>query len=444
MNCTSCGAANGAADKFCHQCGARLAAIPTCRSCGSALAAGSKFCTTCGTAASPAPEIPQGPGYVVDGEWHRAPGEFVRRVPGDALRSAFGATVGGVDWGAFLRGTAAGKLIDALLSRSIRVPMGSVGVVTRDGKVVKVLPPGDQTTPGLLRDLVDADLKTAAASAIDKLLGAERFALYLVDRRPIPLSFTADLPTATGTRTIQATTLVSVGASPDALGAFLGDVVADRDTLSAEDVYLRFRSEIERAVTDALRARPGSSGGGDLAAAEKTARDALRARFAARTGLGFDLVLAPRHTVHRMDLVLGGGEATVAACPSCKAPIGAGQKFCTRCGATQPASAVPDGLYTSDGASIELDLALSVQGEASPKPPAGVLRSAAARHLRERPWTAVNTPDGQRALEQALADAGGDALAALGFRLLALELVDVRAAGDQWSLGARAAIEQAK
>lgn len=399
MNCPACETVNAADSRFCVQCGARLAAAPTCRSCGTQLAAGAKFCTSCGTSVAATPEVPQGPGYVVDGEWHRAPGELVRKVPGDALRSSFGKLVGGgLDWGAFFNGTLVGKMLDALMSKNIRVPMGSVGVVVRDGAVVRILPPGEQTTAGLLRDII------AGEGAIDRLMRPDHMSLYLIDRRPIPISFTAEVPVASGTKTLQATTLVGVGANKDALMAFLSDVVADKDTLSSEDLYVRFRSEIERTVNEALRARP------DVAAAEKVAKDNLRARFGARTGLSFDLVLAPRHTVHRIERMLGEG----------------------------------DGLLCADGARIEIDLVLSIQSERTPAPPDDLLMSSAGRYLRERRWEEIKTPDGLEALEAQLSEGCGEALAALGSRLLALQVVDVRSAGAQWELGARAEMAQAR
>lgn len=442
MNCPSCEAVNDAANRYCSSCGAVMAATPTCRSCGTSLAAGARFCVTCGTAVAPVPEVPQGPGYVVDGEWQRAPGELVRRVPGDAMRSAFGRLVPGVDWGGFFGGGLAGKVVDLLLSKSIRVPMGSVGALTRDGRVVKVLPPGEQTTPGLLREIVAGELSTAQATAqavIERVLRPDHLVLYLIDRRPIPVSFTVEQPQPTGNRTLQVTALVSVGANADALTAFLGDVVGDRDTLAAEDLYVRFRSEIERAVADAVRARPN-----DAPAAEKVARDQLHARFAARTGLSFELVIAPRHTVHRLGFKLGGGVAAAAACGACGASVRPGQRFCTGCGEVQPQVDVPDGLYTSDGASIELDVALSIQGEKAPPNPTAMLTATAARHLRTVPWAAVRTPEGMLALEAELQHAGAEAFAALGFRVVALDLVDARSQGDQWLLGARAQIEQSK
>jgi hypothetical protein len=403
MNCPACDTSNAAESRFCVQCGAKLAAAPTCRACGTGLPAGAKFCTSCGTTVSAAPDIPQGPGYVIDGEWHRAPGELVRKVPGEALRSAFGQLLGNIDWGGFLRGTLVGKVLDLLLSKNIRIPMGSVGVVVKDGRVAKILPPGEQTTAGMLRDLVAGELE-GAAGALERMMRPDRVSLYLVDRRPIPVSFTAELPVPTGTKTLQATTLIGVGADKDSLSAFLQDVLGDKDTLSAEDLYVRFRGEIERIVNDALRARP------DVPAAEKTARDTLKARFGARTGLSFDLVLAPRHTVHRLDLLLGSG----------------------------------DGLLTADGARVEIDMVMSVQAERAPAPPTGVLTAAASRHLRDRKWADIRVPEGLADLEEALQDASGEALSALGFRVLTLQLVDVRSAGAQWELGARSEMEQAR
>lgn len=399
MNCPACETTNAADSRFCVQCGARMAAAPTCRACGTQLASGAKFCTSCGTTVAAAPELPQGPGYVVDGEWHRAPGELVRKVPGDALRSSFGKLVGGLDWGAFFNGTLVGKVLDTLMSKNIRVPMGSVAVVVRDGVVTKILPPGEQTTAGLLRDLI------AGEGMIERMTRPESMSLYLVDRRPIPISFTTEIPVASGTKTLQSTTLLGVGVNKDALSAFLSDVVADKDTLSAEDLYVRFRAEIERSVNDALRARP------NVADAEKAAKDALRARFGAKTGLSFDLVIAPRHTVHRLDRMLGSGD---------------------------------NGLLCADGSRIEIDLVLSVQSERAPAPPDNVLASTASRYLRDRRWADVKTSDGLAALETELQQITAEAMEALGSRLLSLQIVDVRSAGAQWELGSRAEMAQAR
>jgi len=46
MICSSCGAANAAAAKFCNECGARLGACPTC---GASNPAAARFCSECGT-----------------------------------------------------------------------------------------------------------------------------------------------------------------------------------------------------------------------------------------------------------------------------------------------------------------------------------------------------------------------------------------------------------
>ena len=47
MNCSNCGSANESSNKFCAECGARLAV--TCPGCGLANAPTVKFCPECGT-----------------------------------------------------------------------------------------------------------------------------------------------------------------------------------------------------------------------------------------------------------------------------------------------------------------------------------------------------------------------------------------------------------
>src|SRR6266511_274812 len=72
MKCSTCGAENEAANRFCEQCGSRLepsgavpqaqvdlaaqptAAGPTCPSCGAAVLPGEAFCDECGAALSSA------------------------------------------------------------------------------------------------------------------------------------------------------------------------------------------------------------------------------------------------------------------------------------------------------------------------------------------------------------------------------------------------------
>src|SRR5437763_3700041 len=74
MNCPSCGSENPAGQRFCGECGARLAS--GCPSCGAENAPGQKFCGECGTplggvstAAAPAAgTATPGPGAVPESE----------------------------------------------------------------------------------------------------------------------------------------------------------------------------------------------------------------------------------------------------------------------------------------------------------------------------------------------------------------------------------------
>lgn len=443
--CTSCGTEVGDHDRFCMSCGHPRSGGHTCHDCGAELAPGARFCTSCGTKV--ASEIPEGPGYVVDGEWHRAPGEFVRRIPADQMRSAFARMLPGVDLDAFFRGTLVGKLIDTITAKTIRVPAGSVGVVMVDGICQRILPPGEQTTVDWLRSLsgvLSGDVAGAAAAAAERALHGDRLSFYLVDRRPIPVSFTREVATGGGAlTTVRARTLISVGSDRDSLGTFLNDVVRERDALSAQDLHGRFRADIEQIVADALAAA-----GADLPRAQGEANKQLRGRLSGRTGLGFDVSLAPQATVHRLDLRIGDVPTPAAStCSTCEATVQLGSKFCIQCGTEQPPRAdTPSdrALFTQDGVQVELDVVLSVQGSDPPTPPADLIRGAAHRYLRDRDWDSVVSTEGFAALEAALRSAAEEALAALGVRLLALDLVDLRSQAGEWALNARADMERAR
>lgn len=395
--CTACGSSNADGQKFCAQCGQQLSPAPSC-SCGAALPSGARFCTSCGKTVGAA-TVPR-PGPVVDGEWARAPGEFVRRVSGDELRNVFAGLVPGVDLDGFVRGSLVGRLVDALLTRTIRVPMGSVGVLMRDGACVRVLPPGEQTTANLWKEVLAG---RGAEPIAEHVLGIERVALYLVDLRPIPIGFSVEAPRADGGLTsVHVQALVAPGNTRDALTALVTEVVRDQASLASAELHGRVRADLEQAVRDALRARPG-----DLPAAEREARRTLESRALARTGLRLELVLAPRSTVHRLDVALS------------------------------------DALLTSDAKALELDVVVSVQADKPPALPTDALLAAARRFLRDRAAADVLAEGGFAALEQALSEALTGPLAQAGHRLLSIDLVDVRSPGAAWTLGARAAMAKA-
>ena len=445
-SCASCGEDLAADARFCMACGHPAAGGRTCHDCGAELAPGAGFCTQCGVRVSES-DLPPGPGYVVDGEWHRAPGEFVRQIPADQMRSAFARILPGIDLDAFFRGTLVGKVLDALQAKTIRVPAGSIGVVMVDGKCKRILPPGEQTTVDWLKELgglIAGDISGAAGAAAGRVWGTDRLSFYLVDRRPIPVALTRDVATGGGTlTTVAARALIAVGTGRDSLGTFINDVVRDRESLSAQDIHVRFRTDVDQAITDALAAA-----GGDLSRAQAEANKTLNARFRSGTGLSFEVSLAPRNTVHRLDLRIGNVPSpSVTPCTECGAEVALGQKFCVQCGHAQPTptdGATGDALFTRDGTQVEIDVVLSVQGPDTPAPPGDLLRGAAHRHLRDRDWNEIVTTEGFARLEEALRSAADEALQALGARLVALDLIDLRSQAGEWALNARADMERAR
>jgi class 3 adenylate cyclase/tetratricopeptide (TPR) repeat protein len=63
VSCASCGTEQAEGARFCHECGAPLAA-PTCSSCGQPIVAGAKFCSFCGSSQGTAAASTQAAAYV--------------------------------------------------------------------------------------------------------------------------------------------------------------------------------------------------------------------------------------------------------------------------------------------------------------------------------------------------------------------------------------------
>ncbi len=409
--CPACHAVNDPGHRFCSGCGSPLAAR-ACRGCGAALAPGARFCTSCGATAT---VEPQQAGAIVDGAWHRAPGELARRVPTDAMRQAFKSM--GIDIEGLVRGTLLGRALDVVLARTVLVPLGSVGVVLKDGVCVRILPPGEQTSAGILKDL-------------DQIVFPGRSGLFLVDVRPVPVTFPLEVA-GRGLDTVQVQLLARAPREAGPLATFLAEVLGDRDSVGAEELHGRLRADVEQVVTDLIRA------GRPLPTVEREARAALEPRLA-RLGLRGELSVATRHTTHRLAITLGGAPLPTAPC-ACGATIALGQRFCVTCGTPAATVAQGDALLTADVQSIELDLVLLTRGDGAVVTPLDVLTQAARRYLRDVRSDALDLA----ALGDALTAAATDALHARAHTLVSLDVVDSRTTGGAWALGARAAMARA-
>jgi len=438
------------------------------------LAEGAGFCTSCGAKAPS--EVDAGPGYVVDGHWHKAPGEFVRRVALNEMAGAFDrlAREGGLLDGVFGRfADLSRQVIRQLEGRNIVVPQGAIGIVVVDGRVTDVLPPGRQTTLGWFRGFAErlreqggmaAGWKTnlarmgsaAADHAADSLTGRTSF--YLLDRRPVPVAFMLEVPGAAPgqRRLLQVLCSVQVaggGSNRAALAAFLQRVVGERTSLSAQDLYRTLRAEVERTVRGALD-RHGAGARPDFAEAERAAQKALSNSRGRETGLRFDITIAPRSTTISLDLHLGQDIAPyVRPCvaPSCDAEIGTGQRFCTTCGTAQPAGNPAEEqkaeLLSADPVPVELDLILRCQGEGDVADTSAVesaVTAAAARVLRGMSFEQIASADGFAAVVEAVESDAEHAVQALGMRFLDIAVLDVRSHTAGWVMNARADMERAR
>lgn len=444
-NCTACGTANPHASNFCSGCGASLATREACHACGAERGDGT-FCHHCG-ARRPSQEVPTGPGYVVDGAWHKGPGEFVRRVRVAEMRSAYQKLVPGLDLDGFFRGTLLGQALDKLQAKSIKVPAGAVGVIVLDGKVRQVLPPGEQTTVGWLKELArlaEGDLAGAGAAVLDRLTDSDRMSFYLLDRRPLPMAFAIDVPGHSGLVNVQVQTLATVGGSEAAIGTFLDQMVRDADSLAAQDLYLQIRGQVQRLAADLVQAH-----GPDWGKAERALRDALRDRIGDRNGLRFEVLVAPRDTLFRLDLTLGTSPSPKGrACDACEGQVPHGMKFCVSCGARQeswPEVADTEALVTSDLQTVELQVVLAVQGRGELKdhgPVRAALAAAAARRVRELGFQELS--DTLDVVGEALGAEVSEALRSLGWRLAGLQILDLRNRTGEWERGARADMDRAR
>ena len=446
IDCTACGATNPHGANFCSDCGVSLTSRKACHVCGAELEQDATFCHHCG-GRQVSDEVPAGPGYVVDGAWHKAPDEFVRRVRLSEMRSAYQRLVPGLDLDSFFKGTLVGQILDKLQAKSIRVPPGAVGVVVLDGKVRQVLPPGEQTTVGWLKELArlaECDLAGAGAAVLDRLTESDRMSFYLLDRRPVPMAFNIDVPGEAGLVNVQVQSLATVGGSEEAIAASLDTVVRDADSLATQDLYLQFRGQIERLASDLVHAHAP-----DWGKAERTLNNTLRDRFGDRNGLRFELLIAPRDTLFRLECTLGlSATPKGRACGECSVQVPYGLKFCTGCGARQDAWAeiVDTGaLVTSDNQTIEMQVILAVQGRGElddSSPVERALAGAVARRVRER--TLDDLSGTLEVLGEELSDEVNDALKALGWRLVGLQVLDLRSRDGEWERGARADMEHAR
>lgn len=446
MLCSSCGHANEDATRFCTRCGQSLEAGVHCPSCHRRQSVGNQFCMSCGAAMTGARWQPDdGGGSVTGGVWERGAGEFIRRVDPEDCRTFLGARV-------------------------VRIPPGTVGAVLVDGLVERLLPPGEQTSVTLFERIA------AFFTHRD-----DRTALYLIDLRPVPVPFAVQMRPGSDGRAVQTQVMVSFSlqrGDKEGIALFIADVLGSRAAFAARDLYDLLRPQVTATAEHVLE-RLASAGSFTYEAAEAAIRAELE-RELGRNGLTLRVTVAPLTTTKSLSFCFGTGEApSHRPCSKCGAELPSAMRFCDRCGERQPAqmspsrtcakcgAAVPAGhvfcsacgapcpappptaapLFTSDGASVELDLVVRVQGHHERFDPEKItpsLASAITGHLRGVTFVALTSAGGFGATEQAIRAAAEQALASFGLTLAAVTVVDVRDKRGQWILGARAELGRAR
>ncbi len=417
INCNSCGATCEAGSRFCTSCGATMEPAAHCDACNHPNPVSSRFCGGCGGELRGGAWRTDGvvTGAVDRGEWERLPEEFIRRVHRDDMRRVLG-------------------------NRSMRVPVGSVGVVVVDGLVTELLPPGRQTTLNLFERI--AGFFTGQT---------ERTAFYLVDLRPVPVPFTVKTQRDAGGAEIQTQVLASMRLDRSdraGIARFIERVLGAAPAYTSNDLFTLLRPEVTRVARAAIE-RLAARGDLDYAAAEAAIQRELGASIPGEYGLGVRVRVAPLTTTVSLDLHLGGEPAGMDTrlCGSCSTALPASMAFCDHCGHKQTPLPQSARLVTSDGQDVEIDLVVRVQGQHE-SIDAEVLRepvtAAVTAHLRTSTWAELASADGFRGLELSASPPLKQLLAARGLSLVLVSVVDVRSKTEAWLLGARADLSRAQ
>jgi hypothetical protein len=325
-------------------------------------------------------------------------------------------------------------------SRSLRVPVGSVGVVLVDGVVSELLPPGRQTTLNLFERI--AGFFTGAD---------ERTAFFLVDLRPVPVPFTVKTRRDAGGTEIQTQVLASLAlerGDRDGIARFIERVLGSKPSFTSADLFTLLRPEVTRVARAAIE-RLVAADDLNYAAAEAAIQRELGASIPADYGLGVSVRVSPLTSTLSFDLALGGqpAGADTRVCGSCGTTVPASLKFCDHCGHEQSPMPQTPRLVTSDGQDVEIDLVVRVQGQheaVDAEALRGPVTTAVSAYLRNSAWADLVSADGFRALELAAKAPLEISLSAHGLQLVLVSVIDLRSKTEAWVLGARADLARAE
>jgi hypothetical protein len=395
-------------------------------------------------------------GFISNGEWYRPPGEFIRRVRQEDMRS------------------------NLLGGRSIRVPRGSVGVLFDGNEILEVVRPGNDITIGVLTRIWDR-LKQLGMLTAGTTTQTD---LYLIDVRPVPVPFTVELTGSTGVST-KVEVLVEASVRPDdraGMKRLLDSELLEQEALTARGLYDFLSPRVQKSMRQLLATHADGISADECAEIEAQLRDELQRQIADAYGLALAVRVTPLAEMIALDIHLGLAPApAIKQCKSCKRELRSTAKFCPSCGTEQPAQQMPsrtcpscgysvtagkkfcsncrhefeeltpeqEALFTRDGQQVELDILARVSGGRADetRQKRGLQRALAAAaggFLRERDYTDIRTPDGFRTFEQAMNPILVQAISAYGMVLVDVAILDIRSKQGEWELKARAELEQAR
>lgn len=424
--CPKCNAHNSENSKFCVKCGNNLQNT-ACPSCGTDVKPGAKFCTQCGHKFNQSGDNFHQEGFVRDGEWSKGEGEFVKRIRIKDMKQGFLKSFGG---------------------KSIKVPAGSICVVTENGTIKEVFPAGHQQMIGTLEGAIQG-----VANFVGSIFGfssesTEEF--FLIDKKPLPFITTASIRNGNSVQDWQVRMQAQIKTQPEALNIFLQSLVKDQDTLNAQAIHGLLKSRVIQEAQKAL------SQDMTVEQAEQSIKKHVEPMLA-QYGMAFGVSLSLSGTTTSLDLHLGQNvipDLVNCINSSCSAELPKVTKFCTTCGCAQPSRAEDQAtgeqrpLTTKDGEHAELDIVLQFYGAGNLKP--GInqivdsISSVASRIISHVTYEELLSKEiFAKISDEAKTDIHKIAQT-LGLRLTEITVLDVRSKSREWEMSTRADINRMK
>ena len=430
--CRKCNESLPTTAKFCTKCG--ISTSTSCTNCGADMKVGAKHCMQCGTSILRATLGDFDEGMMINGEWHRGKGEFVRKVSIQDMQTSFESLVGKTGfWG---------SILDAIGEKSIKIPNGCICAVVENGIIKEILPPGKKTTVGWFNHILERNTE-------------EMPTFYLIDRSPIPIF--SDLTIGINNeqhdiRAIIHTHIVGSSSDTESLNRFLQTLVADKDTLHIKDLHSQIKGKVQNELKRSLLRK-----GTDLESVEHQVTQEVNAAVGREFGLRFTASLTLEGSTKSINLHLGQNKVPQTKnCTNttCGKELKSTIKFCTFCGDVQPTfrggdnpTGVERPIISEDGQHVEFDMVLQFYGQGkfthqSNEEMLDAIASAISRVVGLYKYTDI--AGNFHIIENAVSEVTNRIAQTLNLKLTDVTVLDIRSKTQEWEMNTRADMERVK